>query len=224
LTKIIHIEDDPLWSATVAGCIAGWSEFELVGSFPTGEAVLRACRELQPKVVALDLRLPDMNGIAVLDELNALPNRPRVLLLTCRADEVTLSRVRSGDAIGVVWKTMGFGTNLRQALGAAARGARHLCPQTKIALSRLSSAPDAYHKILSPREQELIPLLADGYSDAEIAALLGRSHETVHSHRKNILSKLGLHRTEDLVRWAFEKGFIVPLMPAPPCAVGSLLK
>lgn len=215
--SIVHIEDDPLWGAAVSVAMAQWPDFTLVGSAATGTAGVEKCRALAPQIVVLDLRLPDVGGLTVLDLIRTGPHPPKVLFLTCRADDVTMFQVSSGAVNSIIWKSADFRLHLFRALSAIGTGGRYFSPEAQAAVRRFTSHADSFHKILSPREQHLLPLFAEGHSDEEMAALVGATRSTMHSHRRNIMAKLGLHRTEELMTWAQQKGFFSPLLPSPPC-------
>jgi DNA-binding NarL/FixJ family response regulator len=168
---------------------------------------LALCREKRPAVVLVDLGLPDGDGFQLAAQLKALVPAPRILLLSSRADDVTLFRAWSGPVEGLIWKSNRSIEHLQAALGALAAGRRFFPADVLAAVNRFRSSPNAFFKILSPREQSLIQSLVRGDSDENIAEANGISRHTVHSHRKSVMAKLGLHSLRDLIHWGAERGF-----------------
>ena len=213
---VLHIEDDHLWAEVTADLLKAWPEVCHVGTAPSGRDGIALCREKQPAIVILDLGLPDIDGLAVLIHLNALPRPPLVLLLTGRADEAFLYRLGTGDITGLVWKRVGFADHLRPALAAVAGGGGYFPPEVREAIRRLRCAPDAFFKILSPWELSLVSFLAHDWNDAGIAAETGRSAGTIRNHWRNIAIKLELRGRHELKLWANVKGFGLGAKPRSP--------
>ncbi|MCX6952697.1 MAG: response regulator transcription factor [Verrucomicrobia bacterium] len=207
IVNILHVEDDPFWSNHVANLVRNWGEFRLTGE-TTGASGIARCRQSIPDILLLDLRLPDMSGFSVLDALMLEGNPPPALLLSCKMDSVTLNRANSPHVFGMILKAPEIDGTLRSALSAVAGRRRYFSSDVQAAIRRSAGASDAYHKILSAREQEVVGFVASGHSDSEIAAILGISVATVHRHRQNTMSKLDIHSTPKLMAWAMEKGFV----------------
>ncbi len=205
---VFHIEDDELWIGAVFRLVQQLSDFKWLGSAKTGTKGLGRCRELRPAVVILDLRLPDVDGFAILEGLCAHVVRPRILLLSCRDDDVTLFHTSSASVAGMILKGANFDADLRQALTAIAAGSRYLSADVREKASRFRSDPNAYYKFLSEREVGVLKLIASGFSDDEVAEMLGLGCATAHSHRQKIMAKVGVHSSTKLMAWAREKGFI----------------
>lgn len=215
---VLHIEDDHLWAEVTNHLLNEWPEVCHVGIAPNGREGVALCRERQPAIVLLDLGLPDIDGLAVLDQLNALPRPPRILLLTVRRDDALLYRLGSGGVAGLVWKQAHFDDHLRPALAAVAAGGCYFPPEVCEAVRRFRCSPDAFFKILSPCELRLVSRLALGLNDDDIAAETGRSCGTIRNHWCNIAGKLGLSGRHELKLWAATKGFGLGSKPAPPAA------
>jgi DNA-binding NarL/FixJ family response regulator len=213
---LIHIEDDALWTDIVGDAVRRWSEVSYRGTAATAYAGLTLCRELQPKIVLLDLRLPDMDGFALVDHLRGLASPPRILVLTSRADHATLYRAWSGKVAGLIWKSPCCLDRVKAGIETVLADRNYFPPEVLAAMRHFRSAPDAFHKLLSDRQIELLDSFVRGESDAEIAARAGLSASGVRTHRHQILTKLNLDGTPDLMRWGLEKGFGEPLRPAPP--------
>lgn len=208
VATLIHVESDPLWANLIETVIAPRAFLRYEGVAFTGESGLALCRRVVPDMVVLDLSLPDMDGFHVVDEMAALPAPPRVLVLTSRADDYTLDRLQRWPISGVVWKAISAKTEICQAADLVAAGATYFPPNVRDAVRGFRSRPDVFSKFLSRREQELMPLFGSGMSDGAIAARTSASTWTIHSHRKHIMAKLGLHKESALVIRAIEMGFV----------------
>src|SRR5204863_8849652 len=103
---------------------------------------------------------------------------------------------------------------VREAIAAVAAGGTFFSPVVGRAKARLRNDPNAFTKLLSPREQDILRLLGEGLSNEKVAERVGVSTQTIHSHRRNIMVKLGIHSTPELIRYAMEKGF-TRLRPPP---------
>lgn len=178
-----------------------------MGTAQNGEDGVVRCRTLQPDVVILDLVLPDACGFAVWDQLNALLRPPKILLLTCRADEALFHRLVLGEAGGMIWKRVDFAQYLRPAIATLSIGCSYFPADVSEAISKFRRSPDAFYKLLSPWELKLLALLALGQKDGDIAREIKRSCGTIRNHWHNIAVKLGLRDRHDLKAWAAAKGF-----------------
>ncbi len=170
--------------------------------------------------MVLELWLQNDDGFDVIEQLAALPEKPRVLALTRRCDPVAMHRAREGRLAGLVWKTPAAPEQLGAALAALRTGGTYFRPEVRAEMARVRAASDAFFKIISPKEQELLPLLGRGRTDEEVSRRLGREPCTVKRHRLTIQEKLGLRR-EELPLWAMLMGFVPLMLPAPPCLVGE---
>jgi DNA-binding NarL/FixJ family response regulator len=204
---VVHIEDDPFWAGFVGDLIRRLPKFRVGASVATGREGVERSRALAPDIVLLDLRLPDLDGFEVLAALAAQPRPPRVLLLSCRMDDLALSRLKFSEVAGMISKSPDMERCLLTGLEVVAGGGRFFSPEVQAALRRFQAAPDALHKILSVREQEVLRLIASGHTDAEIAAAIGIARATAHTHRQNLMDKVGVHTAAKLQLWAREKGF-----------------
>jgi two-component system response regulator NreC len=204
---LFHIEDDPIWVDVVAKILREDAGLTYLGSAATAIEGLEAICSQTPDIVLLDLILPDADGFDVIGYLQRLEVAPRILFLTVRRDEATLFRLREPCVMGMIWKNTFIRDRLPLAISQVIAGRRFFSADLRDAMNSMHSNPNSFYKILSNRELELLPLLGRGHSDAEIAGLAGIKPLTVKSHRDHILSKLGLHKTRDLMRWCAEKGF-----------------
>jgi DNA-binding NarL/FixJ family response regulator len=122
--------------------------------------------------------------------------------------EMTLDRLRHSHVHGCLLKSTAHGPELKLALTELAAGRTYYSKDLVSAITETRRQPDYYLKILSPREIELLPYFGYGWSNERVAVRTGLSPATVRTHHQNILSKLGLHGREELMRWAMKKGFV----------------
>lgn len=205
--SLLHVEDDSLWQTVISTALSGVPRVAHVQTAPTARDGLEMAAALRPDVVLLDLQLPDGDGIALGRDLALLPRPPRIVILSARQDSAVLHAAREPHIAGLLWK---YGNTLRllpSAIETVARGAKYYPPEVQASLRRFRADPNAFFKILSTRELELLPHFGNGDSDDEIAAALGLSAHTVRSHRQNVMHKLGLPNTARLIHWIIVNGF-----------------
>ncbi len=184
--------------------------FKVVGEASDGHEAVRLAQSLRPDVAVLDLAMPLLNGLDAAQRIIHTSPRTKTILLTMHSeDQYVLEAVRGGIA-GYVLKTQAA-AELVQAIQQVARGLLYLSPGisrtvVQAYLAKTELPPDP----LTPREREVLQLIAEGKTTKEIAALLGLSVKTVESHRTRLMSKLDLHETASLVRYAIRRGLIHP--------------
>lgn len=183
----------------------------VVGEASTGRQALEATLQHRPDVVVLDLKMPDMDGIAVLKAVKQQLPSTRVILLTgFEVDEAILRAVQEG-ADGFLFKDA-TPAELCRAIQLVAAGEAYLQPEVTSKLVRLmanrSAAPPLKASNLTPRELQILRLLARGHSNQEIADLTGVSLETVRSHVKSILQKLEQPNRTRAVLYALRAGLV----------------
>ena len=197
-------------------------DIEVVGEARTGREAVRLAHELHPDVVVMDITMPDIDGLEACRRIRSEAPESQVLMLTMHeSEEYFLQALRQGAAGYLVKKAAP--TELHMAIQAVARGDAFLYPGLAKALIRSfvtqqkeSPAPPKEHspgqelRLLSPREMEVLKLVAEGHTNQEIADQLVISIKTVQAHRANVMEKLGLHNITHLVRFAIYAGLIPP--------------
>ena len=184
--------------------------FRVVGEAANGREAVRLAATTHPDVVVLDLAMPELNGLDAAREILKSRERRHVILLTVHAeDPYVLEALRAGIT-GYVLKTQAA-SDLVQAIREVERGAVYLSPGVSRAVvdayrAKSELPPDP----LSPREREVLQLVAEGKTTKEAANVLGVSFKTAESHRMSLMSKLDIHETAGLVRYAIRRGLIQP--------------
>jgi DNA-binding NarL/FixJ family response regulator len=213
VTRVLIADDDDLMRAGLAAVLASDPDIELAGEARTGRDAVARVRRLDPDVVLMDVRMPDMDGIAATRELSRAAPRTRVLILTTfEEDDYIFGGLRAGASGFLLKRTRP--EDLIAAVHTIAGGEALLSPSvTRRVIDRMAGQPaigDGSAHELTPREREVLELLARGLSNAEIAGELVVEPSTVKTHVKRILMKLGLRDRVQAVIYAYEHGLNRP--------------
>jgi DNA-binding NarL/FixJ family response regulator len=214
--RIIVADDQPVVRAGFAALLDTQPDFTVVGTARDGAEAVRLCHETRPDVVLMDIRMPEVDGIEATRQLAADAHRPYILILTTfDLDEYVYDALRAG-ASGFLLKDV-TAERLFDAVRVVAAGEALLAPSVTRRLidefSRLRAKPassPAALAVLTPRETEVLRLVAAGLSNQEVAARLIVTDETVKTHVSRILSKLGLRDRTQAVVAAYETGLVTP--------------
>jgi DNA-binding NarL/FixJ family response regulator len=187
---------------------------EIVGEASDGQEALRLCDSTAPDLVILDVAMPRLNGIDVAAQ--ARKRRPdlRVIVLSMHSDESYIVRALSAGARGYLLKEA-TDDDLLPAVRAVAAGRTFFSPAVSAMLLedhmrhlQQRGLEDSYH-LLTDREREVLQLLAEGRSNKEVAAALDVGLSTIETHRANMMQKLNLHNTAEIVLYAVRKRIII---------------
>lgn len=180
---------------------------EVVGEADDGRRAVEVVSTTAPDLVLLDLHLPNLDGFGVVEEIRKAAPRVRVLVLSSHCDEYTVFRAERARVQGFVDKNTNTVATLKTAIGAVADGKVWYSPAFLAIKAARHRDPKAFDKLLSERERMIVALVGVSLSDPDIGKRLNITPETVEKHRFNILRKLGLQTTADLVRYARDHGF-----------------
>jgi len=220
MTSIVVADDHEMVRAGFAALLGTQPDFDVLGTAADGAAAVAACRDLRPDVVLMDVRMPGVDGIEATRQLMAGDDPPRVLILTTfDLDEYVFDALRAG-ASGFLLKDA-TAERLFDAVRVVAAGDALLAPAvTRRLISEFArirppaataaAAAPAALAALTPRETEVLRLVAAGLSNLEIAGRLVVTEETVKTHVSRVLAKLGLHGRSQAVVAAYESGLVVP--------------
>lgn len=205
--KIVVIEDQAMFRRMVVQLCRAHFDCERLEEATNGADGLRLCMEVQPDIVLLDLDLPDTFGADVIDRIVAAVSRVRIIILSSHTEDYALHRSLKAQVQGFVDKNNEPPEIVLEAIRTVMSGRTFFTAAALKVKTLLRSDPTAFNKLLTDREEQLLVLLANGDTNEEIGTKLSLSHKTVNNHRRNIMAKLGLHTTPELMRYALEKGF-----------------
>jgi DNA-binding NarL/FixJ family response regulator len=221
--RIVVADDHQVVRTGFAALLDTQPDFTVVGTASDGVEAVRSCRELRPDVVLMDVRMPGMDGIEATRQLTASgADTPRILILTTfDLDEYVYDALRAG-ASGFLLKDV-TAERLFDAVRVIAAGDALLAPAiTRRLISEfalLRAKPEAASTsalaTLTPRETQVLRLVAEGLSNPEIAARLIVTEETVKTHVSRVLTKLGLRDRTQAGVTAYESGLVVPRSREP---------
>jgi len=218
---LIIADDHEVVRAGYAALLDTQPDFTVLGTAADGAEAVQTCQEQCPDVVLMDIRMPGMDGIEATRLLTSTESAPRVLILTTfDLDEYVYDALRAG-ASGFLLKDV-TAERLFDAVRVIAAGDALLAPSVTRRLigefarqrpRRAASEPSPALTTLTPRETEVLRLIAEGLSNPEIAKRLVVTEETVKTHVSRILGKLGLRDRTQAVVAAYESGLVVPGIP-----------
>lgn len=202
---VVVIEDQILFRDLLVKALEAEELFELIGEAMTGSEGLELCRADPPDLVLLDVQLPDQDGLEVASKLLGEFPDIRILALTSLKDDFTIRRVLEYALAGYVEKDQPLPV-LLEAIRSVARGKTYYTQTFDDLRREMAADPNAYYKILSVREQQVLRLVAEGFSSPDIAKKLDLSLRTAENHRYNIMKKLDLGSVAELVIFAIKHG------------------
>jgi len=207
--RVLLADDHLLVAEALKSLLA--PEFDLVGVVEDGRALVEAARTLKPDVVVADVTMPHLNGIDALVRLRQEGNRVPVVFLTMHRDVTFARRALDAGASGFVLKHSAP-AELVSAIRAALDGKTYLTPQLAgEVLGAMKEGPEESGDpvaSLTPRQREVLQLLAEGRSAKEIASRLGISARTVEFHKYQIMDTLDLHTSAELTHFAIKHGLV----------------
>jgi two-component system response regulator NreC len=215
--RVLLADDHTIVRQGLRAILDAERDLEVVGEVRDGRAAAREARSRRPDVVVMDIAMPDLNGIEATRQITSQPGSPRVVVLSMYADvEHVLHALRAGAA-GYVRK-QDADTELVGAVRTGKPDAPYLSPSVDRDLldehmrrldATAGGAPGEYEP-LTPREREVLQLVADGRPNKKIASMLGIAIRTVEAHRASIMRKLDLRDHASLVRYAVRKRIVSP--------------
>lgn len=208
VTRVAVVDDQTVFRELLAELLVADPAYEVVGQFGTGEEAIAALPRLAPDLLVLDAVLPDRSGIDVLRVLRDRLRRTAVLLVTAHEKASLVREAVEAGVRGIVTKGTPL-RELREAMARVAAGGTYFCASTSALLRESLQTPPGDRR-LSPRERQILQLVARGLSSKQIASELGVGEKTVSNHRTHIRSKLGLRDVASFTRYAIEHGLIEP--------------
>jgi two-component system, NarL family, response regulator NreC len=215
MIRILVADDHGIIRAGLKLLLEKDEEFQVAGEAADGREAVRLAAELEPDIVLIDIGMPQLNGIDATIQILRENPKIAVIILSMHADESYVMRALNAGAKGYLLKDSAD-DDLLKAVRTVAEGRPFFSPviaktllEDYVRLMREHRVQDSY-ELLTEREKEVLQLLAEGKSNKEVAAVLGLSPYTVESHRNNLMQKLNLHNTADIVLYAVRKAIISP--------------
>jgi DNA-binding NarL/FixJ family response regulator len=185
-------------------------KFQVVGEASDGQEAVRLSESLHPDIAVIDISMPILNGIDAARELGRSCPKTKAILLTQHEEDQYIREALDAGVKGYVLKNQ-VASDLVHAIQQVSQGQFYLSPGVSRAVmeayrSKADSPPDP----LTPRERQVLQLIAEGKSTKDAASLLGISVKTAESHRMRLMQKLDIHETASLVRYAVRRGLVQP--------------
>ena len=212
--RLVLVDDHTLVRAGLRALLGEMPGVSVVAEAGDGREALQLIREHKPDIALLDISLPGLNGLEVAARVAKEHPATRVIILSMHGDDESVRRALTAGAAGYLLKNSDR-SELEQALRTVARGNAWLSPAvtkkvvTAFAEGARSSAQGAF-EVLTPRQREVLQLIAEGHSNKEIAGRLSLSPKTVETHRTELMERLGIHGVAGLVRYAIHIGLVQP--------------
>jgi len=214
LRRILLVDDHELVRAGIRSIIGTFDNAVVEAETGDGKEAYDLVRRLQPDVVVLDIALPGLNGLEVAERISRLEGcRTRVLMLSMHAGPEYVARALQAGAAGYLFKDSAV-DELASALDAVMLGRRYLSrgidPAVVDGFLSTGAGEDTTLAVLTPRQREILQLIAEGASTREIAERLFVSVKTVETHRAQLMDRLGIRDVAGLVRFAIRVGLVSP--------------
>jgi DNA-binding NarL/FixJ family response regulator len=205
--RIVVAEDEQMFREVVYKICTEDLGHEVVGEASDGEEAVRIVTEKRPNLLLLDIDLPRLDGFGVADAVRRSSRGTQIVAVTSSRASYTLFRIEHSEFDGYIDKGASSLSALRQAISAAADGRRYHSPTFAAVKEERMRDPNAFDKVLSNRERQVLSLIGLSLNDDEIGIRLAISARTVETFRHRILQKLRIAGTPKLIRFAIENGF-----------------
>ncbi len=210
--KVLLVDDHTIVRQGIRALLESVPDIQIIGEAEDGKAAVEMAEKLRPNIMLVDISLPMLNGLEVTRRVRKKVPECKVLVLTMHENEMYVSQILRTGASGYLVKKTAV-SELIMAIRSVHQGKAYFSPSiSKIVLNdylrKESKGDGPSTELLSNREREILQLLAEGYSNKEIAVILNLSVKTVSNHRNRIMQKLDIHDITSLVKYALKQGFI----------------
>ena len=203
MIKVMLVDDHPLFREGVRARLSMCDEIMLVGEAENGRQLLEKLNDLRPDVVLMDINMPEMNGMDVLEIMAEKKSHTKFIILSMHDDKEYIIPVIRLGAYGYMLKDVS-GDEMIKAITVVYNGEKHLSQDVAAILAQQDV--DGSESKLTNREQLILRLISLGYGNKKIAQELNNSVRTVETHKRNITKKLNINTTSGLVRYAIKHG------------------
>jgi DNA-binding NarL/FixJ family response regulator len=210
MTNVVLVDDHAAITGMMTQVVESLPGFKVIGTAMDAESTMALCRERLPDIVILDLVLPDVSGLSLLNDLSSIRPQPRILIFTGSLNPSAMRGALAAGVLGVVEKMASLDI-FRAALKSVAAGQTYFGPLAGDIIKGLVSRDKEAKTVtfeLTKREKTVLQYVAQGLSSRQIAEKLGLSVHTVINHRSNLMKKTGLHRVAQLSLYAVQSGLI----------------
>lgn len=210
MKRVVIVEDQTAIREMLVEILKNDPGYEIVGEAGDGQVGYDLIIETRPDIVILDARLPVLNGLELLRRITKQMRNLRILVFSGHENPVLIREMLEAGAHGFVEKTAGL-AELRKGLDSVAAGGTYFGPTVSGLLRNVVANPSVSttsRDFLTPREREILQLVAESFSTKEIAQKLNISVKTVDNHRTNLMRKLDLHNVASITRYAMQIGLI----------------
>ncbi len=207
--RILVVDDHGVMRSGLRTLLESYPGFEVVGEAANGNAVVSQAEELGADLVLLDIQMPGLDGIGVTTALRAARPQTKVLILTAYEDDELLRAALNAGAAGYVVKRAAE-AELLDAIRAVRRGEVYIHPALRVAPRAGGAGVRQLVEALTPRELEVLKLVALGHTTTQIGEQLGLSARTVEHYRANLKEKIGARTRAELTHFAVERGLLPP--------------
>src|SRR5437879_10756976 len=212
--RVLLADDHALVRAGMRALLGELPGIEVVAETGDGREALRLVRERKPDMALLDISMPELNGLEVVGRIARDHPNTRAIILSMHGDDESVRRALVAGAAGYLLKNSDR-RELELALRAVARGDTWLSPSlTKRVVAAFTQGAlvpsEGPLAVLTPRQREVLQLVAEGHSNKEIASRLNVALQTVETHRTELMERLGIHGVAGLVRYAIQVGLVRP--------------
>jgi DNA-binding NarL/FixJ family response regulator len=206
--RILIADDHTLVRAGLTSLIARLPEMEVVAEAADGRQALRLVRDLQPDIVLMDIAMPGLNGLESAERIHGIHPKIKIIILSMHASEEYVAHALKAGASGYLLKDAAT-AELEMALKSVSMGQFYLSPaiSRQVVDNFLRGGPTGLD-LLTPRQREILQLIAEGKGTRDIAETLHLSVKTVETHRAQLMERLDIHDIAGLIRYALRKGLI----------------
>jgi len=206
--RILIADDHTLVRAGLTSLIARLPEMEVVAEAADGRQALRLVRDLQPDIVLMDIAMPGLNGLESAERIHGIHPKIKIIILSMHASEEYVAQALKAGASGYLLKDAAT-AELEMALKSVSMGQFYLSPaiSRQVVDNFLRGGPTGLD-LLTPRQREILQLIAEGKGTRDIAETLHLSVKTVETHRAQLMDRLDIHDVAGLIRYALKKGLI----------------
>ncbi len=204
--SLLLVDDHKVMREGLRSALAINERIEIVAEGENGTEAVKLCKLYSPDIILMDIEMPERDGISASREIKKLYPETRIIILTMYDNKNYIMEALSTGIDGYLLKTAGI-EDVHKAIERTTRGENYFDPQITEAIKEIRKG-DTEDSPLTLREREIVRMICMGKSSAEISKELMISKHTVNNHRANILSKLGINKTAELVKYALETNLL----------------